>query len=116
MGCRLTNKTCSHLDSWIQKTGNRGIEEVPAFSTDKIEEAPQDETKEYGQVEGLWRLFKDLRAFGLKRHQIQLVIDKAILGLSFRTIETQRGWTSYGTLRNEYKRTIELLREKGWGR
>jgi hypothetical protein len=127
VGCKLGKTPCAHLDSWLNKTGRKGGDyEVDFFCVEDIETAYADQSaKKFHPTEGLWQLFKLLRSYrlprncnlpsdaGLRNHQIQLLIDIAVLGKSYRLVAEERGYGKHSTVQYQYSQALKFLREKG---
>lgn len=114
VGCKLRGPhPCEHLESWLKRRGERRVNEPHFFYTDTIEEFSGDVEKGADVTRGIWKAFKMLRRSGLQNHQILILLDRDVMGKSFRQMVEERGWSSYGTLHREYKKAIEFLRRKG---
>lgn len=113
-GCPIRTSTCQHLDKYLGWNVYRVHDrhKVELLYTDDID-LMQSEPPGGLSVEGAWELYKKLKKSGLKRDQISLIIDKVLLGKSFRDIVRERGWTTASLAHYRFKKAIELLRKRG---
>lgn len=61
---------------------------------------------------GAWTLYKELKALGLSRHELQLIFANVVLGTPLRQVIEEQGWSSFGTVQRERKRILALIKKR----
>jgi len=110
-GCEISTATCSHLDRHLKYDSVASIIKPKLVVWDEIEEmATEAEPPEAGQV---WALFKKLRAAGLNRSQVGILLRRHGYNMTDRQIIEDMGWTSKDTLESREKKALAVLKRRG---
>jgi hypothetical protein len=109
-GCDITKQTCTHLDRYLAFSKHKYPKDREAnlrFTSDIDDFSLRAEKNTRpGQI---WSLFKKLRAAGLERDQIGILLRKFGYGMTNRAIMKDMGWTSHDSLYRRYRKAMHTL-------
>ena len=117
-GCKLTLKTCTHLDKYLDyssstftnpKNGHfydASIKEKPIKVQKVLQDGPKRTT--------VWVMFKSIRHYNLLSEEIGIILRKFALNMSEYQIQIDMGWTSRALVRRFLQSGLKKLKVGGF--